>query len=375
MRTTVLSYLDDFTARGKAIAFAQRRGLRTRRWSYAQIAGTAYQFARELAAREINKSDRLLLWAEPSPEWVASFFGCLLRGAIVVPLDVQSDRSFVARVQEQVGAKLLICDAANRSLADLTLPSLELDELRGLLAKHSAETYPANEVEPDDDVQIVFTSGTTAAPKGVRITHRNLLANLVPLEREIRRYLKWGWLVRPLRFLNLVPFSHVLGQFMGFLVPQLLGGEVFLQTSLNPSHIIETVKRERISVVVTVPRVLEGLRERLERDYQATGRLQRFRNELEISESSHFLWRWWRFRRVHRMFGWKFWAFVSGGATLNAETEKFWRQLGFAVIQGYGMTETAALISVNHPFKAARRSIGKTLAGQEVTLAKDGEIL
>src|SRR5262252_6290721 len=145
MRTTVLSYLDEFTARGEVIAFVQRRGLRTRRWSYKQIAGTAYQFARELEARGIKKSDRLLLWAESSPEWVASFFGSLLRGAIVVPLDVQSDRSFVARVQGQVGASLLICDAATRALADLIIPTLDLDELGTLLEKHSAAKYPASE--------------------------------------------------------------------------------------------------------------------------------------------------------------------------------------------------------------------------------------
>src|SRR5882724_8979577 len=75
------------------------------------------------------------------------------------------------------------------------------------------------------------------------------------------------------------------------------------------------------------------------------------------------------------MFGWKFWAFVSGGATLSPDTEEFWQRLGFAVIQGYGMTETASLISVNHPFKKNRGSIGKVLPGQEVKLAEDGEIL
>ena len=75
------------------------------------------------------------------------------------------------------------------------------------------------------------------------------------------------------------------------------------------------------------------------------------------------------------MFGWKFWAFVSGGATLHPDTEEFWRRLGFVVIQGYGMTETASLISVNHPFKQGRGSIGKVLPGQEVKLAGDGEIL
>jgi long-chain acyl-CoA synthetase len=75
------------------------------------------------------------------------------------------------------------------------------------------------------------------------------------------------------------------------------------------------------------------------------------------------------------MFGWKFWAFVSGGATLNPDTEEFWQRLGFAVIQGYGMTETTSLVSVNHPFKQGRGSIGKVLPGQEVKLAANGEIL
>ncbi len=89
----------------------------------------------------------------------------------------------------------------------------------------------------------------------------------------------------------------------------------------------------------------------------------------------HPLRRWWDFRAIHAMFGWKFWAFISGGATLNPETEEFWDRLGFAVIQGYGMTETSSLVSVNHPFKAVRGSIGRVMPGQEVRLAADGEIL
>jgi len=375
MRTTVLSYLDDFSARGETIAFAQRRGLRTTRWSYGRIAGAAYQFARELEARGIGKSDRVLLWAGNTPEWVVSFFGCLLRGAIVVPLELQSDSPLIHRIQRQASAKALVCDATTHPLADLEIPRLDLGELHSLLAAHSAAPYPVNNVGKSDDLEIVFTSGTTADPKGVRITHGNLLANLIPIENGIRPYLKSERLVHPVRFLDMVPLSHVFGQVMCMFVPQLLGGEVFLQQSYLPAQIIETVKRERISVVVTVPRVMEGLREAVERNYEATGGLPRFRDEIAASESQHFIRRWWKFRGVHQMFGWKFWAFVSGGATLNTETEKFWRRLGFAVIQGYGMTETAALISVNHPFKSAQRSIGKILPGQEITLATDGEIL
>ena len=225
-------------------------------------------------------------------------------------------------------------------------------------------------------MEIVFTSGTTADPKGVRITHGNLLANLIPLEQKIKPYLKWERAVHPVRFLNLVPFSHVFGQFMSMFVPQLLGGEVFLQQSLNPSQIIETIKREQISVVVAAPRTLEVLRETIERnDAAAAGHPGRIGREIAAAANQHFIRRWWRFRRLHRRFGWRFWAFVSGGATLNDETEMFWQRLGFAVIQGYGMTETAALISVNHPFRGTRRSIGKTLPGQAVRLGKDGEIL
>src|SRR6202020_280291 len=77
----------------------------------------------------------------------------------------------------------------------------------------------------------------------------------------------------------------------------------------------------------------------------------------------------------HRQFGWKFWAFISGGAALDAETEEFWGRLGYAAIQGYGLTETTSLISVNHPFKLGKGSIGKVLPGREVKLAEDGEIL
>lgn len=375
MRTTVLSYLDDFIARGPEIAFAHRRGLRMARWSYEQTARTAYQFARELEKRKVEKGDRVLIWAEDSAEWVASFFGCLLRGAIVVPLDLQSDPAFIAKVQAQVSAKLAFCGVDNRLPAELNLPSLNLDELSSLVGQHSSEPYAAEAILPDDTVEIVFTSGTTAEPKGVRITHGNLLANLIPLENEIKRYLKWERLVHPVRFLNLVPLSHVFGQFMGMFVPQLLSGEVFFQSSLSPAQIIDVVRRERISVIVAVPRVLELLRDRIEQRYEAQGKLESFRNELAAAERTHVMLRWWKFRQIHRMFGWKFWAFVSGGATLNPETERFWRRLGFAVIQGYGMTETAALISVNHPFKAAPRSIGRLMPATELKLADNGEIL
>ena len=91
----------------------------------------------------------------------------------------------------------------------------------------------------DDILQIVFTSGTTAEPKGVVITHGNVLANIAPLELEMQRYLKYERWVHPVRFLNLLPLSHVFGQFLGMFLPPLLGGTVIFQEELKPSEIVK----------------------------------------------------------------------------------------------------------------------------------------
>jgi long-chain acyl-CoA synthetase len=252
---------------------------------------------------------------------------------------------------------------------------LRFAHLAAAVERHSAAPYRDERIGPDDLAEIIFTSGATAEPKGVCLTHRNLLANIEPLETEIDKYLKFERPFHPIRFLCLLPLSHVFGQFMGMFTPRLLFGEVFFSHSLNPSEIIATIRRERISVVAAVPRQLEALREKIERDYESRGELERFRRRFELAEGKHFLKRWLIFRDVHRRFGWKFWAFVSGGATLDEDTETFWQRMGFAVVQGYGMTETASLVTVSHPFKLKRRSIGKTLPGQELKLDESGEIL
>ena len=368
MRETLLSFLDDCTARGGEIAVVHWRGLRISRWSYGRLAASAYQFARVLEARDIGSGDRVLFWGENSPGWIAAFYGCLLRGAIVVPLDLKSAPDFVVRVQQQVSAKLLLADEPQRKL---DVSYLSLSNLDDAIAGHSDKPYAPSVIKPDDLVEIVFTSGTTAEPKGVCLTHRNLITNLNPIEREFKKYARWERLVHPIRFLCLLPLSHVFGQLMGIFVPQLIGGEVYLRESYKPSEIIAVVKKERINVVVTVPRVLETLREKVVSDDET-----RFSNaELSAAERRHFLRNWWTFRDTHRRFGWRFWAFITGGATLESETETFWRRLGYAVIQGYGMTETASLSSVSHPFRMRRGSIGKPIKGQELKLSESGEIL
>ncbi len=157
---------------------------------------------------------------------------------------------------------------------------------------------------------------------------------------------------------------------MGIFIPQILGAEVYFRESYKPSEIIAGSKEATINVVVTVPRVLETLREKVTTDDDAVSPIK-----LAAAEGRHFLRNWWTFRHIHRRFGWRFWAFITGGATLEADTETFWRRLGYAVIQGYGMTETASLTSLSHPFRTRRGSIGKPVAGQELKLSENGEIL
>ncbi|HKG79336.1 MAG TPA: AMP-binding protein, partial [Pyrinomonadaceae bacterium] len=366
MRETLLSFLDDCIARGEQTAVVHWRGLRISRWCYQRLAACAFQFARELEARDIGAGDRVLFWSENSPEWIAAFYGCLLRGAVVVPLDLKSAPDFAARVQQQVSAKLVLADDAQRQL---DIPGVSLSNLEDLIRAHSDEPYTAGTIKPDDLVEIVFTSGTTAEPKGVCLTHRNLLANIAPIEKEFKKYARWERLIHPLRFLCLLPLSHVFGQLMGIFIPELLGARVYFRESYKPSQIIAVSKKERINVVVTVPRVLETLREKVLTDSALSG------DQLDAAEGHHFLRNWWTFREIHRGFGWRLWAFISGGATLESETESFWRRLGYAVIQGYGMTETASLTSLSHPFRTRRGSIGKPLPGQELRLNENGEIL
>ncbi|MGH9569078.1 MAG: AMP-binding protein, partial [Candidatus Angelobacter sp.] len=314
--------------------------------------------------------ERVLLWGENCGEWVAAFFGCMLRGSVAIPMDKIAAPDFALRVTADVDAKLIVC-STELSQYCAGHPHLELETLLQSLAQHSPEPYTPAPLTRDDRAQIIFTSGTTAEPRGVVLTHGNILASVDPIDREIPKYRKYERVFHPIRFLHMLPLSHVFGQFMGLFIPPLIGGTVRFQESFKPGDVLATIKHERISVLVAVPRIVESLKEKLLADLGPA-----VQKNWGIAENEKFLKRWWRFRKVHSRLGWKFWAIISGGAALDQNTEEFWRRLGYGVIQGYGLTETSSLISLNHPFKIGRRSIGKVLPGREMKLDPDtGEIL
>src|SRR5438034_3820854 len=190
----------------------------------------------------------------------------MLRGVVAVPMDKPAAPDFMERVASDVEARLVVCSTSLAASAGQR-PHVELESLIEALAGLPGGTVEPVTLSRDDTAQIVFTSGTTAEPRGVVLTHGNLLASLDPIEREIPKYIKYERIFHPIRFLNLLPLSHVFGQYMAMLIPPLIGGAVIFQDSFNPREIIDAIKRERVSVLVAVPRVMESLKHKVEQDF------------------------------------------------------------------------------------------------------------
>ena len=365
-RDTLLDFFHDLSlTNGEFLVYDD--GFRSRSYSYAEIGRAARGFAGRLHELGLRKGDKIVFWSENRPEWIVAFWGCLLVGVIVVPIDYRASPDFLARVATIVAARLVLVGQDVPPLGDANQPVWKLHEL-----DWRDGNPPAVAIARDDVAEIIFTSGATAEPKGVVITHRNVLANTVPIEREVLKYRKWGKPFFPLRFLNLLPLSHMFGQAMATFVPPMLPGVVVFMRGYNPVDIVTQIKSRRVSVLVCVPKILDVLREHVSRIERGP---ERAAPHQHAAIDEHFILRWWRYRRIHRMFGLKFWAFVVGAAPLDAELEAYWRELGFAVIQGYGLTETAPIVSLNHPFETRKGSVGKAIPGVEVKIAPDGEIL
>ena len=322
-------------------------GYRTWIATYADLYGRIGTVVRIFDERGLQAGDRVLIWAGNRLEWMATFWACVARGIAAVPVDYRFSPDLVARIRHESQPKLIVDDAWLDSIASLPAVS-EFSPVR---------------VTPDDVVEIVYTSGSTGEPKGVVHRHRNICSNLRPFQKEIAKYRVWARPFQPIRILDLLPLSHMFGQSQGLFIPLFLEGSVAFTSEIHPGKVIHFIHDNRISVVVCVPRILENLKNEVER------------RGIKAARVSGILRTMWRHRGTHRLFGWKFWSFVVGGAFVDRELEEFWKALGFAVIQGYGLTEASPVVAVNHPFDMRTGSLGKVVEGQDVQIAPDGEIL
>ncbi|MBB5328856.1 AMP-binding protein [Tunturiibacter gelidoferens] len=367
IRPHLATLLDDFRSFGHQKAVVQHTGNRRRVTTYKELATQAGRFAALLTTRNLQSGDRLILWAQNSAEWVAAFHACILRGVIAVPLDAYGTPEFATRIASDVRPSLIVGDATLLQTLPADWPKLAFEDWPATLPTDQAGPIPT--LSHDTPLQILFTSGTTGDPKGIVHTHGNILSSFEPIRLAAQPYMRYERIVHPLRFLHTLPLSHVFGQMMGLWVPSIFAAEVHFETRLTAPRLIETIRRERIPVLAGVPRVLALLKTHLEAEHP------NLPARLAAAQGISAQKRWWRFRDIHSAFGFKFWAFVTGGGALPGPIEQFWNALGFVLVQGYGMTETSALITLNHPFKVARGTMGKPLPGREVKLQPDGEVL
>ena len=379
------------------------RGYRREPWSFGRVRSAALDASAGLARRGLGKGDRVLIVAPPSPRWVAAYFGVLHRGGVVVPLDHDPSPDFLTAVYEKTEPALVIAGdeeagpsggpreagyGAPLSLVRRTLPGLgdrcvplsrlgspdagitEGSREEGTRAREAGDAADREPRHADiggrDLAQIVFTSGTTARPKGVMLTHRNIRASLEPLRRGVEEHLRIVRLLTPFRLLCTIPYSHMFGQAAGIFLPVLIGSTVCFTRDTSPASLVREIRRERILTLITVPRVMRLLKEHVETVLESRGRLDSFRRRWDRWVKVPYPLRWLFFLDARRVLGLRFWSFIVGAAPLDGETHEFWRRLVYAVFQGYGLTEAAPLVTMFNPFRHDRRSVGRLFPGQQV---------
>ncbi len=369
-RSDLLDYLERYRSTPRRRMWRVERW-RRRGWSRGRIAATADALAASLHAAGIGDGDRVGLYLKDGPVWATALFGTLRAGAIAVPIDVSHPPDLVARLAKQLDLAGWVHDAE--------LPELDL----GIATFELGWDAPAPTLEPprpppDDPqrvAQLVLTSGTTHMPKSVGVRHENFRAVLDALESEVDGYRRLIRVAPRLRLAVALPMSHLYGQFMGLFLPTALDADVAIIDTMPATELAAAIRRERARVLATVPHTLGSLLGHLLDEGRGIWGAAELDRRLDVAASLSWSRRWLLFDRLRRRLGRGMVAVVSGGAALDPDVESLWKLLGYVVIQGYGLTEAAPLVTLNHPFHPRRGSVGKPLPGVEVRLAGDGEIL
>jgi len=353
---------------GERPALRYRTEYRAFDWSYRQLYRAALRMAHLLQERGVRPGERVVLWAPNSPAWVVAFLGCLLNGSVAVPVDVRSRPEFLRAVARETEAKLLV-RARLKADPGVATPTLFAEDLETLLAGDEWVQPALPSIAGGDVAEIVYTSGTTARPKGVILTHGNLASELrsidplIPFEPEYR-------------FLVLLPFSHIFAQALDLLLPLSRGGVIVIPETIKPGLVATSLRRDRITVLGAVPRVLELLHDDVLRAAEG-GLLGGLPLNALLALAPHlpFPVRQALFRPVRRALGPELKYIVSGGATLDPELERFWDNLGFIILQGYGLTETSSAVTADRVDARRIGTVGLPLPGQEVSLGARDEVL
>lgn len=363
---TLIDLFSTFAERGEKPALIYHTGVRRLSWTYQRLVEQALLMNRWLALQGIGAGDRVLLWAPNSPAWAVAFWGIVCRGAIVVPVDFMSNQERAATIADLTGTRLVI--QSRDKLERLSgPPSVLIEDLEFLLDSLSplAElAAPAAE----ETVELIYTSGTTGVPKGVILTHRNLIANLLQINAHLP-------VVRAdFIFLSLLPLSHMFEQMGGFFTPLYHGAAIVYLRTLKPSAIMAALAAEDIHAIIAVPRLLQLLKGSIETEFASRHLDGLLRWLLNRGEGLPRAAKKCLFYPVHRKLGRNFTLFVSGGAPLDPELFRFWHALGFIVVEGYGLSECSPVLTAHTLERQVSGSVGTSLPGVELKI-EAGEIL
>ncbi|MFN2484686.1 MAG: AMP-binding protein [Candidatus Limnocylindria bacterium] len=366
--SNLLEVIDASAARfARQPALLIKPGFRTRRWRYRQLPDLVARVAAVFAADGVKQGDRVVIWAVNRPEWGIAFLGALHAGAVLVPLDVRSQTDLARKVVEHTRARLVIASVQTLDLAkSLGLPILMIESLPDLARDQTP--LPRAAIGADDLAEVMFTSGTTGEPKGVMLTHGNVLSNATALVE-----------VFPLgprqRLLSVLPLSHMFEQTCGLLAPLLAGASVAYPMSRQPSVLVRAFRDYGITMILLVPQALRLLDNAIERQVDASGRRRSFERLHRLARRLPMRLRRLLFLPVHRGFGGRLRFIAVGGAALDAELGRRWEEMGMQVLQGYGATECSPVISFTRTNANRLGTVGRAVPGMQVTIASDGEIL
>src|SRR5271170_3409724 len=362
---TLQQLVQQLTSYGRRACVGLREDLGVRWWSFERLDLGLRQAAAIFRRAGVGKGDHILIRGPNSPEWVALFLGAALRGAVLVPLDHDSSPDMVHRVAASIRPKVFL----NSGGAPVLTGTLTLD--MNCLYREP-DPGPLDEllvpVSPEDPVVVFYTSGTTASPRGVILTHGNIASSM-------SRFHRWRWITRiiPVRIAVMAPMSHSQGIMLGMAIPLSLGISTIYTSSSHPGYLLRLLSDNRVMILSTVPRVLHVLADQFRRQYYGKGPAT-LADKLE-KVRSFYVRRHYIFTHMRRVLGYRFFAVFVGGAPLPEPDERFWHESGCLLIQGYGLTEASAIVSVNTPWSGAFGSVGRPLANQEIRIAEDGEVL
>lgn len=317
-----------------------------------------------------NEPSKVAIFCENRFEWVYAFYASWFKNATVVPIDFMSSADDVKFILNDCKPEIIIfsnqtAEVCNKACSDLSykIDKLNVDEV--VLKKFSGDIVFPN---PDKNktAVIIYTSGTTGSPKGVMLSFDNLLVNIEAVTEDVIVYEPSD------RVLVLLPLHHIFPLVGTIVAPLKIGASIVFSPSMAAEDLMATLQNNKVTMIISVPRfysvIRKGIKDKIENNKIARllFRIAEKKNSLSFSRKV--------FKSVHKKFGDSIKYMVSGGAALDKEVAKDLRTLGFEVLEGYGMTECAPMITFTRPGKVVIGSAGQPLKTNEVKIV-DGEIV